>query len=48
VLKFLPPAHAETTPAQNAARIALGAMLAFAGTSHLTFARKPFRAQVPD
>jgi uncharacterized membrane protein len=35
------------TPAQDAARIALGATLVFAGTSHLTFARRPFRAQVP-
>jgi uncharacterized membrane protein len=37
----------QTTPAQDAARIALGLMLAFAGTSHLTFAREPFKAQVP-
>lgn len=37
----------KTTPTQDAARIALGATLVFAGTSHLTFARKPFRAQVP-
>ncbi|MEB0264028.1 MULTISPECIES: hypothetical protein [unclassified Mucilaginibacter] len=29
-------------------RILLGANLIFAGISHLTFARKPFRAQVPD
>ena len=35
------------TPARKAARVALGAMLIFAGTSHLTFARKPFQAQVP-
>ena len=28
-------------------RLALGGVLMFAGTSHLTFARKPFRAQVP-
>lgn len=33
---------------QNIARIALGAMLVTAGISHLTFARKEFRAQVPD
>ena len=42
----------ETTPgkttAQDAARIALGLMLITAGTSHLTFARKDFKAQVPD
>jgi uncharacterized membrane protein len=37
-----------TTHAQDAARIALGLMLATAGTSHLTFARDPFKAQVPD
>ncbi len=30
------------------ARILLGGNLIFAGISHLTFARKPFRAQVPD
>lgn len=33
---------------QNIARIALGSFLAFAGTSHLTFAREDFQAQVPD
>lgn len=37
----------ETTVAQDAARVALGATLVLAGVSHLTFARKPFRAQVP-
>ncbi|MCD9152826.1 DoxX family protein [Aeromicrobium duanguangcaii] len=30
------------------ARLALGAMLAFAGVSHLTFARDEFDAQVPN
>lgn len=30
------------------ARVALGAALLFAGISHLTFARKDFRAQVPN
>jgi uncharacterized membrane protein len=30
------------------ARTALGGALIFAGVSHLTFARKAFRAQVPD
>ncbi|QKZ15696.1 hypothetical protein [Spirosoma sp. KUDC1026] len=30
------------------ARFLLGANLIFAGVSHLTFARKDFRAQVPD
>ena len=33
---------------KKAARIALGSMLILAGISHLTFARKPFRAQVPN
>ena len=33
---------------KNAARILLGVNLIVAGISHLTFARKPFRAQVPD
>ena len=35
------------SPVRSVARVALGAILIFAGTSHLTFARKPFRAQVP-
>jgi uncharacterized membrane protein len=39
--------EAETSAAQDAARIALGLMLVTAGTSHLTFAREPFKAQVP-
>jgi uncharacterized membrane protein len=30
------------------AQRALGGMLVLAGLSHLTFARRPFRAQVPD
>jgi len=33
---------------KSIARIALGTFLAFAGTSHLTFARRDFKAQVPD
>lgn len=33
---------------KNVARIMLGAMLAFAGVSHLTFARAEFHAQVPE
>jgi len=33
---------------KKAARIALGAGLILAGISHLTFARKDFKAQVPD
>jgi uncharacterized membrane protein len=32
----------------KAAQRALGGMLVFAGISHLTFARRDFRAQVPD
>jgi uncharacterized membrane protein len=37
----------DTNTAQDAARVALGLMLMAAGTSHLTFAREPFKAQVP-
>ncbi|MGM9510266.1 DoxX family protein [Larkinella sp. GY13] len=33
---------------RKAARILLGGSLLFAGISHLTFARKEFKAQVPD
>jgi uncharacterized membrane protein len=33
---------------RTASRIALGASLIFAGLSHLTFARRAFRAQVPE
>lgn len=33
---------------QNLTRLALGAFMTFAGTSHLTFNRKEFRAQVPN
>lgn len=33
---------------QRTGRVALGAMLVFAGVAHLTGARKMFRAQVPD
>ena len=33
---------------QDLARILLGAFLTFAGTSHLTFAREDFQAQVPN
>jgi uncharacterized membrane protein len=38
----------ENTKTKYAARVALGLGLAFAGISHLTFARKEFQAQVPD
>jgi uncharacterized membrane protein len=41
------PIESKTSGAQDAARIALGLMLMTAGTSHLTFAREPFKAQVP-
>ncbi|GAB3988048.1 membrane protein [Spirosoma daeguense] len=34
--------------AKNIARVILGGSLILAGISHLTFARKDFRAQVPD
>lgn len=34
--------------AKKIARIVLGGTLIYAGISHLTFARKAFRAQVPD
>ncbi len=36
------------TNIKTTARILLGAFLVTAGTGHLTFARKDFRAQVPD
>jgi uncharacterized membrane protein len=36
-----------TTVAQDAARYLLGANMIGAGIGHLTFARKPFQAQVP-
>ena len=34
--------------AKKVARVLLGSSLIFAGISHLTFARKEFKAQVPD
>ena len=37
----------QTSNTQDAARLALGLMLITAGTSHLTIAREPFKAQVP-
>ncbi|MFN8228926.1 MAG: hypothetical protein U0R18_19645 [Mycobacterium sp.] len=36
------------TPLRTLTRIALGAIMTFAGVSHLTFARQEFTAQVPD
>ncbi|MBF4572294.1 hypothetical protein ITJ64_07180 [Herbiconiux sp. VKM Ac-1786] len=35
-------------PFRTIARVALGSALVFAGTSHLTFARRDFQAQVPE
>ena len=37
----------QSTGTKKGTRILLGAMLVFAGVSHLSFARKAFRAQVP-
>ena len=37
----------KTTRPRRAAAVALGLFLMFAGTSHLSFARSEFRAQVP-
>ena len=36
-----------TSTVRPVSRVVLGGLLMFAGTSHLTFARIPFRAQVP-
>ena len=36
------------SPARTIARVLLGGALVLAGTSHLTFARDDFRAQVPE
>jgi uncharacterized membrane protein len=38
----------KSTALRNAARVALGLTLAGAGVAHLTVAREPFRAQVPE
>ncbi len=43
----LEAANPKTNKAQDASRIALGVTLMAAGISHLTFAREPFKAQVP-
>lgn len=37
-----------TTPLQNVGRGVLGSFMVGAGTGHLSFARGPFQAQVPD
>ena len=42
------PVDQPETTAQKAARILLGFFMAFAGISHMTFARSEFQAQVPD
>ncbi|MEC5185861.1 putative membrane protein [Cryobacterium sp. MP_3.1] len=42
------PASTGHTAGRTAGRIELGAILVLAGTSHLTFARDDFRAQVPE
>ena len=42
------PHQAKTTTLQNVARCLLGTFMVGAGTGHLTFARQPFQAQVPD
>jgi len=39
---------ARTSVPRTIGRLALGGMLLFAGISHLTFAREPFQAQVPE
>jgi hypothetical protein len=40
--------NVRTTKTQDVFRILLGLLLLFTGTSHLTFARADFLAQVPD
>ncbi|WP_233189196.1 MauE/DoxX family redox-associated membrane protein [Subtercola sp. Z020] len=42
------PTSRRSSPARTIARLLLGGALVFAGTSHLTFARDDFRAQVPE
>ncbi|GAB2678728.1 DoxX family protein [Thalassiella azotivora] len=39
--------HAPSSRLRTAGRLLLGAFLLFAGSSHLTFAREEFQAQVP-
>lgn len=41
------PEEVAASPARTIGRIALGAILVFAGISHLSFAREEFQAQVP-
>ncbi len=47
MIETLSAPESNTSTAQDATRIALGLMLMTAGASHLTFAREPFKAQVP-
>jgi len=42
------PEENQTTPLQDVARGLLGSFMVVAGTSHLTFQRRAFQAQVPD
>ncbi|MBF9223767.1 DoxX family protein [Hymenobacter ruricola] len=42
------PQQPHTSTLQNVARGVLGTFMVFAGTGHLTFARREFQAQVPD
>lgn len=42
------PHQSPTSTLQNVARSVLGTFMVFAGTGHLTFARRAFQAQVPD
>jgi uncharacterized membrane protein len=42
------PQPPHTTTLQNVTRGLLGSFMVLAGTSHLTFARQEFQAQVPD
>ena len=42
------PHQPHTSTLQNVARGVLGTFMVFAGTGHLTFARREFQAQVPD
>ena len=48
LLALLARPAAPTSKPRRAGAVALGSFLAFAGTSHLTFARQEFQAQVPD
>lgn len=42
------PRPRPTSLSRTLGRVVLGGALVFAGTSHLTFAREPFQAQVPE